>query len=109
MDWFFGWFTTMDMIKTIGLLGQVIFGSRFIVQWLASERAQKSVIPVAFWYISFFGGLLTLVYAVHIKEPIFILSQLGGLVIYGRNLSFVYRDRRRTHPLMAPDRDTPAT
>jgi lipid-A-disaccharide synthase-like uncharacterized protein len=103
MSWFIEWFTTMNLIKTIGLAGQLIFGSRFFVQWLASEREKRSVIPVAFWYLSFFGGLLTLIYAVNIREPVFIISQLGGLVIYGRNLSFIYRDRRRHAPL-APDR-----
>ena len=104
MSWFIAWFASMNLMKTIGLMGQVIFGSRFFVQWLASERAKKSVIPIAFWYISFVGGLLTFVYAIYIKEPVFILSQLGGMVIYGRNLMFIYRDRSRSHALMSADR-----
>src|SRR6476659_1283943 len=104
MSWFIAWFASMNLMKTIGLMGQLIFGSRFFVQWLASERAKKSVIPLAFWYLSFVGGLLTFVYAIYIQEPVFILSQLGGMVIYGRNLTFIYRDRRRSHGLMDPDR-----
>ncbi len=104
MSWFIAWFTTMNLMKTVGLGGQLIFGSRFFVQWLASERAQRSVIPLAFWHLSFLGGLLTLIYAIHIQEPVFIVSQLGGLVIYARNLTFIYRDRQRAHPLLGPDR-----
>jgi lipid-A-disaccharide synthase-like uncharacterized protein len=105
MSWFFAWFTTMNLMKVVGIAGQVVFGSRFFVQWLASERAERSVIPIAFWYLSFIGGVLTLIYAVYIQEPVFIFSQIGGLVIYSRNLMFVYRDRTRSHALMAPDRN----
>ena len=94
MHWFIEWFSTMNLMKIVGLAGQVIFGSRFFVQWFASEKAKRSVIPVAFWYISVIGGLLTLVYAVYIQEPVFILSQLGGLVIYGRNLMLIHRGPR---------------
>jgi len=103
MSWFIDWFLNMNVLKVVGLAGQAIFGARFLVQWLASERAQRSVIPVAFWYISLIGGVLTLIYAVYIQEPVFILSQIGGVVIYMRNLMFIYRDRR-AHPLMGPDR-----
>lgn len=104
MSWFIDWFTTMNVLKVVGLAGQAIFGCRFLVQWIASERQQRSVIPVAFWYISLLGGVLTLIYAVNIKEPVFILSQIGGIVIYARNLMFVYRDHSRSHPIMGPDR-----
>jgi len=103
MTWFIAWFSSITLMKVVGLVGQMIFGSRFLVQWLASERLKRSVIPVAFWYISVVGCLLTLVYAIHIKEPVFILAQVGGLLIYSRNLYFVYRSRRE-HPLMGPDR-----
>ena len=104
MAWFIDWFSTIDMMKVVGIVGQVLFGSRFFVQWLASERLGTSVIPVAFWYLSLVGGALTLVYAVSIQEPVFMVPQIGGIIIYGRNLYFVYRDRRREHPLMGPDR-----
>ena len=104
MAWFIDWFANMDAMKAIGILGQVLFGSRFFVQWIASERAQRSVIPVAFWHLSVIGAALTLVYAIAIKEPVFMVPQAGGLLIYVRNLVFVYRDRKRAHPLMGPDR-----
>ncbi len=104
MTWFIDWFSTMDLMKGIGVLGQVLFGSRFFVQWAASERAQKSVIPVAFWYLSLVGAALTLVYAIRIQEPVFMVPQIGGVFIYARNLFFVYRDKNRPHPLMGPDR-----
>jgi len=103
MTWFITWFATLNLMKMIGLAGQLIFGSRFFVQWWASEKLKRSVIPLAFWYLSFVGGVLTFVYAIYIEEPVFIISQLGGLVIYSRNLYFIYRDRGRPHPLMAPD------
>lgn len=93
MTWFLEWFATINLMKIVGLGGQVVFGSRFFVQWFVSERQGRSVIPVAFWYISVVGSLLTLVYAFYIQEPVFILSQLGGLVIYSRNLYFVRRER----------------
>ncbi|MGE3474871.1 MAG: lipid-A-disaccharide synthase N-terminal domain-containing protein [Rhodospirillaceae bacterium] len=103
MSWFLGWFATMNVMKTVGLAGQVIFGSRFFVQWFASERLKRSVIPLAFWHLSLAGGLLTLVYAVYIEEPVFMIAQLGGVLIYSRNLYFVYR-AQGSHPLMGPDR-----
>ena len=56
MTWFLGWFAAMDLWKIVGIVGQVVFGMRFIVQWLVSERAGRSVIPVAFWYLSVGGG-----------------------------------------------------
>ena len=104
MAWFVDWFASMDMMKALGILGQVLFGSRFFVQWAASEHAQRSVIPVAFWYLSLVGAALTLLYAVEIQEPLFIVPQIGGIIIYSRNLYFVYRDKNRAHPLMGPDR-----
>lgn len=104
MSWFLVWFSTLNVMKVVGLAGQAIFGSRFFVQWIASERLGKSVIPVAFWYLSLIGCVLTFIYAIYIEEPVFIISQAGGLLIYSRNLYFVYRDRSRNHPLMSPDR-----
>lgn len=104
MAWFIDWFASIDAMKAVGILGQVLFGSRFFVQWMASERIGRSVIPLAFWYLSLIGGALTLVYAIAIQEPVFIIPQIGGIVIYGRNLFFVYRDRKGQHPLMGPDR-----
>lgn len=91
MQWLVDWFTTIDLMKAVGLAGQVIFGSRFFVQWFASERAKRSVMPISFWYISIIGAVLTLIYAVHIQDPVFIIPQVGGLAIYLRNLVLVRR------------------
>ncbi len=77
----------------IGFGGQALFFSRFLVQWLASERAKKSVIPTAFWFFSIGGGLTLLLYAIHRRDPVFIAGQATGVLIYGRNLWFIYRPR----------------
>lgn len=79
----------------IGFLGQAFFSMRFIVQWIQSERARRSIIPVVFWYFSIAGGATLLAYAIHRADPVFIVGQAGGLLIYGRNLYFIWRDRRR--------------
>lgn len=73
----------------IGFGGQLVFASRFWVQWVASERAKRSVMPISFWYLSIVGGLLSLVYAVYRLDPVFILGQLTGTVIYARNLKLI--------------------
>jgi lipid-A-disaccharide synthase-like uncharacterized protein len=86
----------------IGFLGQACFSARFFVQWLASERRKKSFIPVAFWYFSVAGGAILLCYALYRKDPVFILGQAIGLVIYFRNLSLI---RRQDVRLKAPCRD----
>ena len=80
--------------KVIGLSGSLIFGIRFLLQWIASERAGKSVIPVAFWWCSIGGGLLLLVYALYRRDPVFILGQGFGVFVYLRNLQFVLRDKK---------------
>ncbi|GGH55666.1 lipid A biosynthesis protein [Frigidibacter albus] len=78
----------------IGLLGQLLFTGRFLVQWLASERARRSVIPVAFWWFSIGGGLILLAYAIYRKDPVFILGQSMGVFIYIRNLWLIRAERR---------------
>jgi lipid-A-disaccharide synthase-like uncharacterized protein len=75
----------------IGLLGQAFFSARFLVQWIASERSGRSVIPVQFWYWSVGGSITLLAYAIYRLDPIFILGQAGALVIYARNLYFIHR------------------
>lgn len=74
----------------IGFLGQGLFFMRFFVQWLASERARRSVIPKAFWYFSLLGGLTLLTYSIYRQDPVFILGQATGLLIYTRNLYFIH-------------------
>src|ERR1700748_163041 len=77
----------------LGYAGQALFTMRFVVQWIATERARKSVIPVAFWFFSIGGGLLLFGYALYISDPVFILGQGFGVFVYLRNLYFVYRER----------------
>ena len=77
-----------------GLGGQLMFSLRFLVQWLASERQGRSVVPLAFWYFSIAGGVILFCYAVYRRDPVFILGQSAGLVIYLRNLWLIYRERR---------------
>jgi len=78
----------------LGYVAQIMFTMRFLVQWIASERAGKMVMPVAFWFFSIGGGLLLLVYALYIRDPVFILGQAFGVFVYARNLYFELRDRR---------------
>jgi len=77
----------------IGTLGQLVFFSRWIVQWLSSEKKQSSVIPVAFWWFSLIGGLITLIYAKHIGSFPFMLAQAVGLIVYSRNLILIYKGK----------------
>jgi lipid-A-disaccharide synthase-like uncharacterized protein len=82
----------------VGLIGQALFSARFIVQWLSSEKIKKSVIPAAFWYFSMAGGATLLAYAIHRRDPVFIIGQGAGLFIYFRNLQFLWRDRKPQAP-----------
>jgi lipid-A-disaccharide synthase-like uncharacterized protein len=77
----------------IGLLGQAMFSGRFLVQWLASERRKESVVPELFWWCSVAGGALLLFYAIHRRDPVFILGQATGLIVYSRNLVLIYRKK----------------
>ncbi len=78
----------------IGFLAQAMFSARFIVQWIASERAKKSIIPVYFWYFSLIGGLMLLAYSLYRKDPVFILGQATGVIIYSRNLYLIYKEKK---------------
>jgi lipid-A-disaccharide synthase-like uncharacterized protein len=77
----------------IGLIGQAAFAARFLVQWLASEKARRSVVPIQFWLFSIVGASILLVYAIHIKDPVFILGQCAGMFIYARNLMLIRGER----------------
>jgi lipid-A-disaccharide synthase-like uncharacterized protein len=83
----------LDWWAWVGILAQLLFTARFIVQWIASERAGRSVMPVAFWWFSIGGGIMLLIYALFRRDPVFILGQGLGLGIYARNLWFVLRER----------------
>ena len=78
----------------IGLLGQLLFTSRFLLQWIASERRRESVVPVAFWWFSLAGGVTLLSYALWRHDPVFILGQAMGLVVYARNLALIHAKNR---------------
>ena len=75
----------------VGLLGQLAFTARFIVQWIASERAGRSVMPIAFWYFSIIGGLIVLAYGIHKFDAVIILGQLPGVIVYSRNLWLIHK------------------
>ena len=77
------------------MLGQALFTARFLVQWIASERKRDSVVPVAFWWLSLLGGLTLLSYAIHRQDPVIIVGQGMGLVVYVRNLMLVGKAKRR--------------
>jgi lipid-A-disaccharide synthase-like uncharacterized protein len=85
----------------IGFAGQAIFTARFLVQWIASERRRDSVIPVAFWWLSLFGGMTLLSYAIHRRDPVIIVGQSMGVFIYVRNLMLVAKGRRRAAKVQA--------
>ena len=80
----------------IGFGGQFVFASRFFVQWLASERARRSVIPISFWYLSLVGGLMSLCYAIYRLDPVFIFGQVTGSIIYVRNLKLIKQTRQQS-------------
>jgi lipid-A-disaccharide synthase-like uncharacterized protein len=77
----------------VGLTGQLLFTARFLVQWLASEREKRSIIPIAFWYFSLGGGVVLLTYALYRADPVFVLGQSMGLIIYIRNLTLIHAER----------------
>lgn len=86
--------TNAEMIwLAIGFTGQALFSARFIIQWFKSEQQRKSVIPIAFWYFSILGGVTLLAYALYKQDPVFICGQLFGVIIYARNLYFIYKER----------------
>ena len=87
----------MDILASpmglIGMLGQALFFSRFLVQWIASEKKGRSTVPLSFWYLSIGGGLLLLVYALWRKDPVITLGQLVGVFVYVRNLMLIHRHK----------------
>jgi lipid-A-disaccharide synthase-like uncharacterized protein len=89
--------TKTEMIwVAIGFLGQGLFFGRWVIQWIASERKAESQVPVAFWYMSLVGGLITLAYAIYRLDPVFIAGQSVGAVVYIRNLMLIHRQGPRS-------------
>jgi lipid-A-disaccharide synthase-like uncharacterized protein len=94
-----------DLWLIVGFAGQFVFAARFIVQWVVSEREKRSHVPVQFWYLSLVGGAITTVYAIHRRDPVFIVGQASGLVVYVRNLMLIHRHvDRDPAPIAPPDR-----
>ncbi|HDS1682469.1 TPA: lipid-A-disaccharide synthase N-terminal domain-containing protein [Pseudomonas putida] len=79
----------------VGFAGQVVFTGRFVLQWLYSEFKKRSVIPVGFWYLSMLGSALLLIYAIYRQDPVFIIGQSFGLVVYLRNLQLIARHKEQ--------------
>lgn len=88
-------------------MGNAAFFSRFLVQWLASERAHESVIPRAFWHLSIVGTLLLLAYALHKRDPIFVLAYLPNALVYTRNLILIRRKEAASREASMVHRDAP--
>ena len=94
------WYATLmqhpydAMWGLFGFAGQAVFGVRFLIQWLKSEQEGHSVIPLAFWYCSLAGGLISFIYAVHVQAWPLVMGQALPLPIYARNIWMIYRDRR---------------
>ncbi len=78
----------------IGFVGQGLFASRFVIQWIYSEKKGESYIPIVFWYLSIFGGIGLLTYAIFRKDPVIILGQSFGIIVYLRNLILIYRKKK---------------
>ncbi len=82
----------------LGFVAQFFFTMRFVVQWLASEKAKRSVVPVAFWFFSLGGGFLLFIYAIQREDPVFIAGQGLGLLIYIRNLALIRNEKKANEP-----------
>ncbi|MGD9828632.1 MAG: lipid-A-disaccharide synthase N-terminal domain-containing protein [Hyphomicrobiaceae bacterium] len=78
----------------IGFAAQLMFSMRFIIQWVASEKARRSIVPETFWYFSFVGGAMLFAYAIYRRDPVFMLGQGMGLMIYARNIHFIWQTKR---------------
>lgn len=83
----------LNIFLVIGLIGQGLFSMRFIIQWIASEKAKASVIPFSFWIFSLGGSILLLIYAIYKKDPVFILGQAPNVLIYSRNIYLIKKKK----------------
>ena len=85
---------TVTQWMIIGFVGQALFGARFIIQWIISEKKGESTIPLAFWYCSIGGSIVLLSYAIHKQDEVFIVGQSLGSIVYIRNLILIDRKRK---------------
>jgi len=88
ITWMNGW-------VLFGFFGQAIFASRFIFQWIASEKKKESFVPLSFWYLSIAGGIVLLIYALYKRDPVFAVGQASGLIVYVRNLMLIAKKKER--------------
>jgi len=82
-----------DFWLFFGLIGQICFTMRFVVQWIQSERRHKSIIPISFWVFSLMGSTILLTYAIYRQDPVFILGQAFGFTVYIRNLQLIFKEK----------------
>jgi lipid-A-disaccharide synthase-like uncharacterized protein len=94
------------LVLVFGFGGQALFSMRFVVQWLASERARRSVVPVLFWWLSLAGGMTLFAYALYRRDPVFTLGQAFGLLVYVRNLWLIRGEKRAAGGLVPPNPQT---
>lgn len=78
----------------LGFIGQAMFGSRFFIQWIISEKRRESVIPEVFWYLSIAGSVVLLTYSIYRRDPVFIAGQCTGLFIYIRNVMLISQKKK---------------
>jgi lipid-A-disaccharide synthase-like uncharacterized protein len=91
------------LVLAFGFGGQALFSARFLIQWIASERSRKSVVPVLFWYFSLGGGVTLFLYSLYRQDPVFMLGQGFGLVVYVRNLWLIHEEKLAGERLLPPD------
>jgi lipid-A-disaccharide synthase-like uncharacterized protein len=94
MQYIYGPISNDPYWELTAFVGEVLFGGRFILQWIVSEKEKKSTVPTGFWYMSVAGTLVLLTYFIHIRKPVLIITAVAQLGIYLRNLQFIHRDRR---------------
>jgi lipid-A-disaccharide synthase-like uncharacterized protein len=92
-QWVAHLFAAWDWWYVIGFIGQLIFGGRFALQWIVSEKKKESVIPIHFWYMSLTGSVILLVYGMHRDDPVFIFAYLFNSIVYVRNMMFIHKKK----------------
>lgn len=93
-NWWANTSSTEILWLSVGFGAQLMFSMRFLIQWIASEKARASIVPETFWYFSFVGGAMLLVYAIYRADPVFIMGQGMGLLIYSRNIYFIWNNKK---------------
>ena len=86
--------THINFWVVLGFIGQILFGSRFFIQWIISEKHGESIIPGVFWYLSMAGSVILFTYATYKRDPVFIIGQSSGIIIYTRNMMLIYKKKR---------------